>query len=81
MSSSERAVPFARTAQPTTTSSTFNIRGIAADVGAESGIVIKGRGSARELFPDLLGNAGKELFADRLEGRGRRRQRAEDLFQ
>lgn len=49
--------------------------------------------SVRELFPDKFnsnggnnrnngagGNAGKELFADRLEGRGRRRQKAGDLF-
>ena len=39
---------------------------------------IKGTGgpTAKELFPEKFGNAGKELF----EGRGKRRQRAEDLF-
>lgn len=49
--------------------------------------------SVRELFPDKFNssggnnrsnstsdNAGKELFSDRLEGRGRRRQKAGDLF-
>jgi len=35
----------------------------------------------KELFPDKFsGNTGKELFAEKLEGRGRRRQKAEDLF-
>lgn len=46
------------------------------------GIAIKGN-SVKELFPDKVGsnsNAGKELFANKIEGRGRRRQRAEDLF-
>ena len=27
-----------------------------------------------------FGNAGKELFAEKIEGRGRRRQKAEDMF-
>jgi hypothetical protein len=62
------------------TASKFSIRGMAAQGGPETGYAIKGRGTAKELFPELVGNAGKELFADRLEGRGRRRQRAEDLF-
>jgi len=48
---------------------TFSIK------GAASGARVK------ELFPSSLGeNAGKELFSERLEGRGRRRQKAEDLF-
>ncbi|KAJ2901321.1 hypothetical protein MKZ38_001988 [Zalerion maritima] len=49
----------------------------------DAGISIKGRAakSAKELFPDRFGeNTGKELFADRLEGRGRPRRKAEDLF-
>ncbi|KAJ5483948.1 hypothetical protein N7539_005744 [Penicillium diatomitis] len=49
---------------------------------AGSGISIKGRGaSVRELFPNKYQeNTGKELFSGKLEGRGGRRQRAEDLF-
>lgn len=53
-------------------------------------MTIKGTAkSVKELFPNKFNgdsnttnssNAGKELFVDRLEGRGRRRQRAEDLF-
>lgn len=58
----------------------FNIRGIAAKRTTDQGITIKGTGTVRELFPEKFGNAGKELFAEKLEGRGRRRQRAEDLF-
>jgi hypothetical protein len=60
----------------------FAIRG-----GASQGLSIKGRGSSvRELFPSKYGqdhesgNAGKELFSDKLEGRGGPRRRAEDLF-
>ena len=59
--------------------STFNIRGTAAKRHGEQGFSIKGAASARELFPDKLNNnAGKELFADKLDRRPR--QRAEDLF-
>lgn len=62
----------------------FNIRGMAAQRAQGQGLAIKGKGpSVRELFPDKFsagGNAGKELFAEKLEGRGRRRQRAEDMF-
>ncbi|KAL3439076.1 hypothetical protein BDV09DRAFT_191297 [Aspergillus tetrazonus] len=56
----------------------FAIRG-----AAESGISIKGRGSAsvRELFPSKYNNnAGKELFSDKIEGRGGPRRKAEDMF-
>ncbi len=55
-----------------------------------AGISIKGGASAaanvRELFPDKYvrgdgGNEGKELFSDKIKGRGNvRRNRAEDLF-
>lgn len=50
--------------------------------GAANGISIKGRGaSVRELFPSKYNaNAGKELFSDKLEGRGGRRRKAEDMF-
>ncbi|KAI1414235.1 hypothetical protein F5Y13DRAFT_18597 [Hypoxylon sp. FL1857] len=61
----------------------FNIRGTASQRSIDQGFAIKGSAgkSAKELFPDKLGiNSGKELFADRLEGRSRRRQRAGDLF-
>ena len=38
-------------------------------------------GTIKELFPGkAAGNAGKELFADKVEGRGGRRNRAEDMF-
>ncbi|KAL4983099.1 hypothetical protein BDW68DRAFT_194725 [Aspergillus falconensis] len=56
----------------------FAIRG-----AAESGISIKGRGGAsvRELFPSKYNNnAGKELFSDKIEGRGGPRRKAEDMF-
>lgn len=50
----------------------FNIRGIAAD-GQRVGVI-------KELFPDKAGsNSGKELFAEKLEGRGGRRNLAADL--
>jgi hypothetical protein len=71
----------------------LNIRGLANRNGASGsgsgsgsgdrqGIAIKGRGATvKELFPDKFGNnAAKELFAEKLEGRGQRRQRAEDMF-
>ncbi|KAI2602409.1 hypothetical protein GGR54DRAFT_503235 [Hypoxylon sp. NC1633] len=62
----------------------FNIRGTASQTSTDQGFAIKGSAgkSAKELFPEKLGiNAGKELFADRLEGRSKqRRQRAGDLF-
>ncbi|KAI9659673.1 MAG: hypothetical protein M1829_006546 [Trizodia sp. TS-e1964] len=64
----------------------FSIRG-AAQNKLDHGFSIRGSarltGAAldRELFPEKLrGNAGKELFAERLEGRGVRRRRAEDMF-
>ena len=47
------------------------------------GIAIKGRAakSVKELFPGKFGeNASKELFSDRLVGRGGPRRKAEDLF-
>lgn len=51
----------------------FTIRGVAAD-GTRVGVI-------KELFPDKAGpNLGKELFAEKLQGRGGRRNRAEDMF-
>jgi hypothetical protein len=45
------------------------------------GIATASTASVKELFPNKLGlNSGKELFSEKLEGRGRRRQRAEDMF-
>lgn len=55
----------------------ISIKGMA----ASQGISIKGTANKKELFPEKLGgNSGKELFAGKLEGRGRRRQKAEDLY-
>ena len=51
----------------------FSIRGITAE-----GISV---GAVRELFPHKAGtNAGKELFAEKLHGRGGKRNRAADMF-
>jgi hypothetical protein len=58
----------------------LNIRGVA-KASTTHDFAIKGaaqENAAKELFPH--DNAGKELFEARLEGRGRRRQKAEDLF-
>lgn len=63
----------------------FNIRG-AAEEHQDLGISIKGTATVstapvKELFPYKIGlNSGKELFAEKLEGRGGRRRRAEDMF-
>lgn len=57
----------------------INIRGIAEKRGANQGFSIKGA-SVKELFPEKFNsNAGKELFSEKPEGRGRRRQRADDF--
>lgn len=50
--------------------------------GAANGISIKGRGaSVRELFPSKYNsNTDKELFSDKLEGRGGPRRKAQDMF-
>ncbi|KAL0933028.1 uncharacterized protein CTRU02_211991 [Colletotrichum truncatum] len=61
----------------------LGIRGKAEQRSSNTGFAIKGAASAnvKELFPSRFGgNTGKELFADKLEGRGKRRQKAEDLF-
>lgn len=62
-----------------------NIRGAAQGEGlsvrgAANGMSIKGKG-VRELLPSTYGsNSGKELFSNKLEGRGGPRRRAEDMF-
>lgn len=58
----------------------LNIRGTAKGIATRD-FAIKGKsnGAVRELFPSG-DNAGKELFSETLEGRGRRRNKAEDLF-
>ncbi|EQL30690.1 uncharacterized protein BDCG_01514 [Blastomyces dermatitidis ER-3] len=49
--------------------------------GAAQGISIKGAASVRELFPSKYNsNEGKELFSDKLQGRGGKRRKAEDMF-
>ncbi len=62
----------------------FNIRGAAKQ--QDHGFTIRGTAggattneAVKELFPGK-GNAGKELFADKLQGRGGRRRKAEDMF-
>ncbi len=58
----------------------LNIRGASQQ---DQGFSIRGSaaGTIKELFPGKsIGNTGKELFAERLEGRGTRRTRAEDMF-
>ena len=63
----------------------LNIRG--ASRTQDQGFLIRGGagvnaiGTIKELFPNkAAGNAGKELFAEKVEGRGVRRNRAEDMF-
>ena len=62
----------------------FRIRGMAKKV--DRGLSILGAASrppAKELFPTKAGgagNSGKELFADKLQGRGGRRNLAVDMF-
>lgn len=61
----------------------YNIRGVAKQATEISikGIAATAKVSVKELFPNKLGlNSGKELFSEKLEGRGRTRRRAEDMF-
>ncbi|KAL9005050.1 MAG: hypothetical protein Q9188_002157 [Gyalolechia gomerana] len=61
-----------------------NIRG--ASKHQDTGVSILGAaqkshvGTIRELFPSKAGNSGKELFAECLQGRSLKRNKAEDLF-
>ena len=56
--------------------------GISVRGASTQGVSIRGfaEGSTKELSPQKMGNAGKELFAEKLQGRGGRRNRAEDMF-
>jgi hypothetical protein len=61
----------------------LHIRGIASQGGPSAGFTIKGTSTVKvkELFPNKFDDGvGNDLFADKLEGRNRRRQKAEDLF-
>ena len=63
----------------------LNIRGASReqDLGfsIRGGAAVNAMGTIKELFPGkAVGNAGKELFAEKVEGRGGRRNRAEDMF-
>ncbi|KAL1641159.1 hypothetical protein SLS58_006267 [Diplodia intermedia] len=57
----------------------FNVRG-SADA---SGFSIRGAADVKELFPMKTGagsNAGKELFGEKIQGRGGPRRKAEDMY-
>lgn len=62
----------------------MSIRGASKQL--DSGVSIRGAaqksqvGTIRELLPNKAGNAGKELFAERIHDRSLRRNKAEDLF-
>jgi hypothetical protein len=64
----------------------LNIRGAASQdqgmsIRGTGGLSIKGSASVKELFPSkYTGKSGKDLFSDKLEGRGNRRRKAEDMF-
>ncbi|KAL8812498.1 MAG: hypothetical protein Q9223_000090 [Gallowayella weberi] len=70
--------------KPEVEDSGISIRG--ASRHQSSGVSIRGAAAAsqaetnRELFPTKMGNLGKELFAEKLQGRGLRRNKAEDMF-
>ena len=63
----------------------INIRGASREqdqgFSIRGGAAVNAIGTIRELFPGkAVGNAGKELFAEKVEGRGGKRNRAEDMF-
>lgn len=63
----------------------LNIRGASKEknqgISIRGGAAITAIGTIKELFPGkAASNAGKELFAEKVEGRGGRRNRAEDMF-
>lgn len=59
----------------------FKIRGLAKDdtVDSKTNDLFPTKAGVKELFPTKL-NSTKELFSEKLEGRGGRRRRAEDHF-
>lgn len=71
------------TASATSSAGGISIRGMANKRGPDQGISIRGMGAAptvKELFPQKFGNSGKELFAEKIAGRGQTRQKAADSF-
>ena len=63
----------------------LNIRGASREqnqgLSIRGGAAVNAIGTIKELFPGkAAGNAGKELFAEKVEGRGGRRNRAADMF-
>ena len=63
----------------------LNIRGASREqnqgFSIRGGAALNAIGTIKELFPGkAVGNVGKELFAEKVEGRGGRRNRAEDMF-
>lgn len=86
--SSSNLVTLTFTDRITNSRNAMSIRGSAQQSGGSGMLKIKGT-SVKELFPNKFNgdssnssstNAGKELFADRVSGGSRRRQKAEDLF-
>ena len=57
----------------------FSIRGTSSSGGADA---TAKESSSRELFPQKLArlNPGRELFSEKIQGRARRRRKAEDMF-
>lgn len=71
--------PAPRPGAMTSDGDAFEIRG-----ASRQGFNFKGRATAdqvhKELFPTKTGNEGKELFSEKIKGRGGPRRRAQDLF-
>ena len=57
----------------------INIRGVSNGLSIRGGASSSHAGTIKELFPGKA-NTGKELFSERLKGRGGTRTKAEDLF-
>ncbi|KAF2431857.1 hypothetical protein EJ08DRAFT_648540 [Tothia fuscella] len=58
----------------------FNVRGAAGNSNAADVDVDGRRREVKELFPMKAGNIGKELFAEKLQGRGGPRRAADSFF-
>ena len=56
--------------------------GIAVRGASNHGVSIRGFAEdlTKELFPNKMSNMGKELFGEKIKGRGGKRNRAEDMF-